>query len=756
VAGGAGGSVADIPMSAVRMAFPVTGCQTAVMRHLALALVALAAVAPAAEGFRLPKPKPLANGEVAVTGPGIYAQAGTTYVLTQDLSVPASGILLGKDTVLDLNGHTLTFAAAPYQPIPNGSFEDGLTGWDTAKAPGAEVVDRRWLHPIDGTRVCILPQGEELVSPFIDLPVADRPYYAMVAVAKESTAVDVVVEDGDGNPVRCEYRFGNQVRQTCPELGRSPKLGGGTVFALIYGQPAGRYRLRITAAKGTCVIDDADIRPALDYGVGVVGDIQPWAYYKCVLDGDDCVFFDLDRNAYPDRAATAPRIQGSGQVTIRNGRIRSGTRGIRTWGILHTAKSCPITIDNVEVVSSGTNSLAMRIACGTITRCRTDLDWSWIIDRHRQGDYGIFITGGDVPSTVADCELIGGQGQLSIRGEGSVVERNLLVNRQNVVNHYSLGLGSGITVRHNRILPEQGSGILIGRCTGIDIHDNEIAVAASPPVNEYATTDYSVSAIRLTDYNAKAGDPKGGCSGNRIRDNRITVTGRRFVEADPGYRPYAFGIFMSVGGGPNEISGNTFTVDQRDPPNSEKHGAYAIFIGGSDQGGIYHHNRIVANTTPVWMGTYYGVARNVLFHDNAIVAAKGSEPFVPFKLGWYKSPTEDIGFYSNTFTGLDFAVGIEDYTTGYVSQYTVGWTLRVTAKPGAEIQVEDAAGTAVAKGTADGEGRWSQRLPERHERGDGRDGNRQRLVTRDVSAYSVRVGETVKEISLTKDLDLRF
>lgn len=719
--------------------------------NLAVALT-LCATAMAAEGYRPTEPRPLRPGEVGVDAPGTYAEPGTTYVLTADVEAPASGILLGADTTLDLNGHTLTFAAAPYQRIPNGSFERGLESWDVTGAPGARVEDRRWRGPIDGDHVCRLPAGQELVSQAIELPVADRPYYAMVAVADRESAVDVIVEDENGRQVRCEYRFGDQVRQTCPELGRSPKLGGGVVFALLFNQPAGHYRLRVRAAEGDCVIDDADIRPALDYGIGVVGKILPWAYYRCILDGDDCAFFDLDRNAYPDRVA--PVVDGAGKVVIRNGTIRAGAVGIRTWGVLCTADACRVDLDNVEVISAGVNTMAARIPAGEITRCRTELDWSWIIDRHRQGDYGIAVTGGAEPSRVADCEFVGGQGQLTLRGPGSVIERCLLVNRQNVTNHYSLGVGSGVTVRENRILPERGSGILVGRASGVDIVDNEIVVSASEPINEYGTEDYSVNAIRFTDYNAAPDHKRGANHGNRIRGNRIRVIGRSFPQADPGYRAMAYGIFMSVGGGDNEIADNQFVVEQHgEPPANGGLNACAIFVGGSDQGGTYHHNRIVSDVTPVWLGTYYGHAAGVTMHDNIFVRAEGAASYPPVRLGWHTHPARDIGFYSNRFEGLEFVPLIGDASNGYRSSYTFGWTLRVRAPAGAVVVVTDADGAEVDRGETGADGTWLARLAQYHARGDGAE---DRIVRTDVSTYRVTVGDDTRAVVMDRDQELQF
>ncbi|MCX6682935.1 MAG: hypothetical protein NTY71_08150, partial [Methanoregula sp.] len=55
---------------------------------------------------------------------------------------------------------------------------------------------------------------------------------------------------------------------------------GGTVYAMMYGKPAGKYRIRVTAVGRDAVIDAVDIRPAMDVGVGVCQRVVPWAYYK--------------------------------------------------------------------------------------------------------------------------------------------------------------------------------------------------------------------------------------------------------------------------------------------------------------------------------------------------------------------------------------------------------------------------------------------------------------------------------------------
>ena len=103
-------------------------------------VVLLASWQPAFAVYKAVTPKTaLAEGEVAITKLGCYAEEGKTYVLMNDISSPTSAIFLGKNVTLDLNGHTITYADGPYQHVPNYSFEEGLTGWDTSRAPGART-----------------------------------------------------------------------------------------------------------------------------------------------------------------------------------------------------------------------------------------------------------------------------------------------------------------------------------------------------------------------------------------------------------------------------------------------------------------------------------------------------------------------------------------------------------------------------------------------------------------------------------------
>ncbi len=685
----------------------------------------------------------LPEGALAVDSAGVCAVEGGLYMLTRDISSPVSTLFLAKNVTLDLNGYTLTYADAAYGHVPNGGFEDGLTGWDVSKAPGVELKDTRSTHTFVGDKILYLPYQQEIVSGWVDLPVANRTYYAMCGVAQLDMSVTVSVEDSAGNPVYGQFTFGSTVRQTCPEPNRSPKLGGGFVFAQFNGKPAGRYRVRVRAESAGALVDEIDIRPAMDVGVGIVDATSPWSYYKCILDGDYAAFTDYNQ---PGQAgaplAWIPRVTGSGTITIRNGVIRSGAVGVRSWGVQSTAGEANVVLENVRFEASGINTFAVDVPQATISNCRFEMDSPFIIDRHRQGDQPVNLRGPGA-SEVADCQFIGGQGNLTAAGPNSSVHDNLFVNRQMVTNHYSLGVGSGGKVFNNRFEPEVGSGILIGKANGVEIYDNVFRVSASPPTCEYGFEDYSVNAIRVTDYDAAPGQ---GASEIRIHDNTFYITGRDYPER-ASYIPMTYAVFLSVGGGTVYVYDNRITVEHQDP--DSKALAAAFYVGGSSNAGQWWGNTITSNVPAVWLATFYGSARDAVFTDNTFRAgANAISGLVPVKIGYGNSTASDIEFRSNHCEGMDFDV---QATTGGNS-WKVYWTLDLSVadsqgRPaaGQEVVLTDRSGAEAARRSTGADGRLSLELPEYFVQAD---------VRTDFSPYTLRAGAVTDTLSLKSNRSL--
>ncbi len=420
--------------------------------------------------------------------------------------------------------------------------------------------------------------------------------------------------------------------------------------------PAGKYRLRVKA-ETDCLIDEVDIRPALDAGIGIVRGVQPWASYESLLKWSPVAFVDYAET--PGSSTPAhwiPRLEGPGTITIRNGVIRNGVEGIRSWGILSNADQVKVVLDNVKVVSTGISVKAADLPRATITNCRFEVDVPFVINRHNTGDCPVALYDAD-GSEVAHSEFIGGQGNLSVGStKHADVHHNLFVNRQTVTNHYSLGLGSGAKVYHNRFAPEIGSGILTGGRNN-EIYENTFDIVAANGSCEYTDhTEYSTNAIRLTDYDRAPGT---GCFDNRVHHNTFHVTGRGYSNY-PEFRPIANAVSVNCGGGVNYIYENDITVELRDPGQAY---ACAFYVSLSN-GGEYRNNRVSTNTPAFWIGNPYGPAKNVKVIGNTITKAKDAPAdFKPFRLGWWHYGATDVVFSENHFVNCKFGVQAQEGVT---------------------------------------------------------------------------------------------
>ncbi|HLA38794.1 MAG TPA: hypothetical protein VJ417_02305, partial [Candidatus Glassbacteria bacterium] len=199
-------------------------------RLLSLVLC-LSSAAELAASYRQPGHYQPTEGSIPVSAPGVYARPGATYVLTADISSPVTTIFLGRDVTLDLNGYTLSYADAGYGHVTNYGFENGLEGWDLSRAPGARLEETEKVHVFIGEKILRLARGDEIISDYIYLPVADRSYFAMCGVLTWEMKVSVFVEDEAGKEIRVVTNYGDSTKVSCPVEERSPRLGGGFVLA---------------------------------------------------------------------------------------------------------------------------------------------------------------------------------------------------------------------------------------------------------------------------------------------------------------------------------------------------------------------------------------------------------------------------------------------------------------------------------------------------------------------------------------------
>jgi len=691
--------------------------------------------------------------EIPVSSPGIYDKPGATYVLVKDISSPRTAVFLGKDVTLDLNGYTISFTDGNYEHIPNYGFEEGLSGWDISKAPSAAVRNTAEVHEFIGKKLLSLSAGDEISSAWITLPEANRSYYAICGVTgryyfdmkgdlSNDMKVSVHVDDIDGKEIYCTTPYADTVLQSCPVTNMSPRLGGGFIFAHLKNLPAGKYRIRVRAVTD-CLVDEIDIRPAMDAGIGIVEQTNPLGHYNHLYSNMNPAFFDYTADINKRTPVEGiPVVKGRGTVTIKNGIIRNATESILSRAIQSTAKDVMVILDNLSITSSGINTTAVDVRQAVITNCRFDINNPFIINRHGSEFYAVDLTG-DMASEVSYSEFFGGQGCLCFKGHGSLIHHNLFVNRQTVTNHYSImAMGDGSRIFSNRFEPEQGSGIEIFRKKYIDIFDNVFNITAAPPSCEYPEM-LSTNAIRLADYGAAKGAAN-GCFGNRIYNNLFYISGKKY-RLYPDFIPLASAVFYSASAGDNEIFGNRIHVSQNDPDTDAE--ALAFYIGNAN-GGIFHNNIISSNVTPVWVASPYGDAENVVISSNTFLTDKDStREYKPFKIG-PGHLASGIKFSSNHFAGVEPVI---DSNPGKQNSYTVSWTLNLKlliARPGIrEIIITDNSGNEVFR-TSGSDGEIIKiELPEYSVNGS--------VVTR-MSPYTINAGNKKYPVSLNKNTEMQI
>jgi hypothetical protein len=622
-----------------------------------------------------------AEGEIAVSKPGNYGIPGATYILVNDISSAKSTLFLGKDVTLDMNGYTITYADGNYEHIPNSSFEEGIVGWDLSKAPSALIEDKK-VHVFIGDSILRLQAGEEITSQYINLPVTNRSYIAMCGVINWDMTVSVFVEDEKGNSVKCVTKYADSIMVSCPIEHRSPRLGGGFVYAHLAGLDSGKYRIRVRA-ETDCLVDHIDIRPAMDVGIGIVEDTHLMGHNDHIYNRAHSAFFDYTAsNSTKIPISGIPRVNGSGSVVIKNGVIRNATRTAVSWGIQSTADDVNVVLDNIKVISSGINATAVDVPYATIVNCSFNVDNPFIINRHGAEFYAVDLRG-EKSSEVSFSEFHGGQGCLAFKGDFSKIHHNFFANKQTVTNHYSImAMGDSSQIFENRIEPEIGSGIEVYVHRGMEIFNNDIRISTSPPTCEYGHEEYSTAAIRIADYNAEEGSPS-GCFGNKVYNNKITITSDDFPEYTD-YIPMAWAVFYSASAGDNYIFGNQIEVTDLTP--GSKNEVSAFYIVG--RGGEFYDNQITTNVPAVWIATPYGRAINTKIFNNKIIKSQSAESdFKPVRMGWSSresSVAENIRFVSNVVVDDQFSID----ATNQPHSYSVLWklTVQVTDKKGNPVE----------------------------------------------------------------------
>ncbi len=706
-----------------------------------------------------------AGNEVPVRTPGTYAKPGTTYILMNDIASATSTVFLGKDVTLDLNGYTIKYANSNYQHVPNSGFEEGNKGWDLSKAPGAKVVNTKEVHIFIGKKLMSLKAGNEITSSYVNLPLANRSYFAMCGVTghdyrdmkgdlNNQMKVSIYVEDEKGKEVRCVTEYGDTTLESCPVERKAPRLGGGFVYAHLSHLPAGKYRVRIKADTD-CLVDEIDIRPAMDAGIGIVENTNPLAHYdhmfKEAYPPVIPSFFDYTEDVHTGKPlSSVAQVTGGGSTIIKNGIIQCGSNGILSWGIQSTAKNVKIILDKVNIKTSGINAIAADLPQATITHCRFDIDNPFLINRHYPNFYAVDL-GPDAPSEVSFSEFYGGQGGLVFKGKKSSIHHNYFAIRQMVTNHYSImAMGDSSKIFENRIEPETGSGIEIYVHRHIEIFNNYFKIKTSPPTCEYGHEEFSSAAVRMADYRARPGSPD-GCYGNKIYNNKISIIANDYPD-DKRYTPMAWAIYYSASAGDNDIFGNDIRIEK--PVLSSKAIAAAFYICGglNGFGGRFYNNRVTTNVPAAWIASFYGGAVNTKIAGNTIIkSSTAGSDFKPFRMGSLDSKdciAKDVEFRSNDIKGAKFELQATDQD----HSYSVYWTLTVkiadekrSPVKNAEVTIRDKGNAIVLQAKTDESGKLQTELPEYAVNGKEKNYS---------SPYTISVNSCEKKVELDKNMEI--
>lgn len=725
------------------------------MKNLLVLLIASSFSSSCFAQFHPVDHRKVSGQEIAVKTRGNYDKAGATYVLVNDISSERSTVFLGKDVTLDLNGYTIKYADAGFGHILNGGFEEGLKGWDISKAPGAKVENTTDVHVFLGKKLMSLKAGDEITSSYVNLPVANRSYFAMCGITghyyhdmekypRDEMRISIYVEDEKGNEVKCQNEYGDGIAQGCPTINKRPRLGGGFIYAHLVNLRAGKYRVRVKA-ETDCLVDEVDIRPAMDAGISIIDKTTPLADYDHVIAETYPPTIPAFYDYTGDMKTGSPlpslsQVKGKGTITIKNGTIESGADGIQSWGIQSSANDVKVVLENVKIKTSGISCGAADIPYADMRNCQFDANTPFLIQRH-VGLCTVIIRG-DNPTEIANCDFYGGEGCLSIKGKRSLVHDNLFVNEQTVTNHYCImGTGDSSRIYNNRFEPRQGSGIYVSRYTEVD--HNVFKIETSPPTCEYGREEYSTAAIRMGDYGAVPDSPK-ATIGDRIHDNKIYITAKNYPEPEK-YIPQVWGIFYSARGGENYVYDNEFVVNDLDTASKVRTAALYICGGLKYFGGQFYNNRITTNVPAAWVATIYGGASNSKLSNNTIIPMKGSN-FKTFRVGSLDNVKEDIAenveFRSNVVEGGKFSVD----ATNQEHSYSVYFTLTIDVKdangnpsPDADVVVFDKTGAVAFRSKSDIQGKASAELLEYAVNG---------KEKKTLSPYTVSVGDSEKVVDL--------
>lgn len=470
---------------------------------------------------------------IDLTDCGVLNAAGS-YVLQNDVTSAGTCFTVKADNVtLDLNGHTVTYGDEPPIPVPNGSFENGTTGWDLSGAPHASV--RAGLYEkkqvFEGSYALVFASvtagGSESVTTQNAITLKANQLYNISAMCSGDIGAYTDILDAGTGVVLKTYKFNTSSDHYGFKYYPDYTRENTAVDFSVPVQTDIKIRLRVQnnlQTTETEILDDVRITPSRSYGVAAL------ACYR-VFPGEPCG-------------------GSANNMVVKNGTINQG-QGKAYRGYAFYLRS--VDVNNFEIANINS----------TIGGPSTNHIWSQGNDNPKIHD-NVFTS---VSKVVGDRHQVEG---------GSI----------------SLYNGVGGSVYRNTLIDSPQGGIIASEMTGMEIYSNDISHAGrftndfgiySWGDDQYIHDNYihptSGRGIYIRDDRA------------RIVNNRVEVTEKAWNNEYGGCQTGgAYGIQLEKPGNDNIIQNNHVTVT------ADECSGFALRITSDDgsTGNVITNNTFIA------------------------------------------------------------------------------------------------------------------------------------------------------------------
>ena len=631
-------------------------------------------------------------------GPYLLPDSDTTYVLDTDITTAGTALLIGgKNVVVNLNGHKVTYDNSAPLTLANGGFESGsgraVPGWNLAAAPHAGLVPASsstlQYMPTAGAQslqLSSITTAESIVSDAIAIPSAGREYTATITprqsygVGTKLSVIDTVTGAVLGTATSTDERAFSVVVSFTPTTTHAVKL-----------------QVDVTPREGkadTIFLDNATLTISRDYGI-----VAAPSWYL------------------PSQLSTLlPNGLRASNVTVINGSIIQGQAAGYQSHCLDLKSVAQFTVDNVHTYANGLDTdavYAMYASNGVISNSTFDNNIPYITNRMHEGAVvavdganNILVQGNQF-NNVPRAGVYGSSAS-SITVRNNTMQMNAMASDCYGVGFYGVNT---FEISGNTILAptgKSGRGILIDSAgTNGQVFGNYVDVREKPNA-EYGSTGIEATALRFRDY------ADAGMRNISVHDNTfIARTGVGYAHAALGARVSYRVATNSVGNLNDVFTNNVFEgIVETSDSSYFARGLTLEAVDNATTGYKFVTNTIVSNDTSLGFGGNDGEnAKGLTFISNTF--SKSSEGAVrayrSIAAGYSNGVVQGIALFDNRYTNgatsqiVWIGSGQKDISVGYLlgvsAQDASGKALA-----GASVKVVDKSGTTLFQGTTDAAG----------------------------------------------------